>query len=326
MAQFDFEKPTLRARVLSGLRGLLTGRVIGVAAIALAIIALVYYPLGMAILHKIDDDTTFTPANAPQGGSRAVAITAALVDREIHQNGWRANDPFFLPGAALDNMPEYQQGIVAAAARFAVEMTDQIGRTRGSSQADPDLEKAAGLLKYPGTVWLFDLSVSWAPTASSETQYAAAVKALQAYNQRLANGQAVFERRADNLISLLDRVAADLGSASAIIDRQIIEGRASFVDTRADNVFYNVKGKLYAYYLILRELGLDYSQLLREREAHGAWAQMLESLHESAILDPLLIMNGSTDGLFLANHLAVQGFYLLRARTQLRELSAILQK
>ena len=29
-------------------------------------------------------------------------------------------------------------------------MTDQIGRSRGSSEVDSDLDKASGLLKYPG--------------------------------------------------------------------------------------------------------------------------------------------------------------------------------
>ena len=52
--------------------------------------------------------------------------------------------------------------------------------------------------------------------------------------------------------------------------------------------------------------------------------EMLDSLHESAILNPLLVMNGDPDGLFLANHLTTQGFYLLRARTQMREISQIL--
>ena len=110
-------------------------------------------------------------------------------------------------------MPNFQIGIIAALGRFAVEMTDQIGRTRGSSQADPDLDKAAGLLKYAPTVWIFDLSTSWAPTASSESQYRAARRALLAYNDKLAADKAVFERRADNLLATLDRFAADIGSA-----------------------------------------------------------------------------------------------------------------
>jgi len=322
MSQSDFAAPSRMGRWFGWLRGRRIGWLMGAAGLAVAL----YYPAGMVITHRIDSDIAFT-AQADNGASQAIAVTAALIERETDQYDWTANAPFFLPAAALDNMPEYQQGMMTALARFAAEMTDQIGRTRGSSQADPDLEKAAGLLKYPGTVWLFDLSTSWAPTASSDSQYRAARRALLSYNQRLMNGQAVFERRADSLIAILDRFAADLGSASAILDRQIREGRPTLLlDTRADNVFYGIKGKLYAYYLLLRELRNDFRPLLEEREVGNAWAQLLLSLEEAVQLEPILVLNSAPDGLFAANHLAVQGFYLLRARTQLREIANILQK
>jgi len=38
------------------------------------------------------------------------------------------------------------------------------------------------------------------------------------------------------------------------------------------------------------------------------------------------VFNASPSSQFIPNHLAVQGFYLLRARTQLREVTNILLK
>ena len=262
----------------------------------------------------------------PPQASRAVAVAAALIDREVRQHAWPANDPWFLPGAFLDNMPNYQQGIIQALRRFALEMTDQIGRARGSSQADPDLDKAAGLLKYSPTVWIFDPSTSWAPTASSESQYRAARQALLKYNEKLAARQAVFERRADNLLSTLDRFAADLGSASAILDQQIRDHSGDFMDFHADDVFYNAKGKLYAYAMLFRALGKDFSKVIADKDLKSAWDQTAASLLQGATLKPLVVINGRPDGLVLPNHLAVEGFYLLRARTQLREITNILAK
>src|ERR687897_1240949 len=126
----------------------------------------VYYLGGMLWVHEIDDDPDFAlESSAPEGASQAVAVAADLIDREINTHRWVANDPFFMPGSMLDNMPNFQQGIIAALSRVALELTDQIARTRGSSQMDPDLNTAAGLLRYPGTVWIFDLSTSLAPTA-----------------------------------------------------------------------------------------------------------------------------------------------------------------
>jgi hypothetical protein len=47
---------------------------------------------------------------------------------------------------------------------------------------------------------------------------------------------------------------------------------------------------------------------------------------EGATLQPLVVINGAPNALVQPNHLTAQGFYLLRARTQLEELSDILQK
>jgi hypothetical protein len=307
-----------------GLAGLWTGR----ALLALLILIALYYSLGALIVHEIDDDPAFAaPADpAAAAGSRAVAIAAALIGREVDDHEWVANDPFFLPGAVLDNMPNFQQGIFAALSRFGIEMTDQIGRTRGSSQADADLDKAAGLLKYPGDVWLFDFSTSWAPTASSEAQYRAARTALLSYNRRLASGAAVFERRADNLMATLERIAADLGSASAVIDRHIAEEAGSPLDFEADDIFYRNKGRLYGYYLLLRELGVDFEKVILDRDLAHAWAQMLETFEIAAVMQPWVVLNGTPTSQFVPSHLAAQGFYLLRARTQLREVTNILLK
>ena len=82
--------------------------------------SLLYYVGGAIWVHQIDDDPTFGADTAvPEGASRAVAVAADLIDREVNQHRWVANDPFFLPGYLLDNMPAYQTGIMGALGRFA---------------------------------------------------------------------------------------------------------------------------------------------------------------------------------------------------------------
>jgi len=320
------DTPKRRFRLPAFWRGGRGRRFALIALVAILVFLVLYYPVGGLLINRIDDDPDFGPGDVAPGASRAVAVSAALIEREVGQHAWPANDPWFLPGSFLDNMPNYQQGIVAALSRFVVEMTDQLGRSRGSSRADPDLEKAGGLLKYPGNVWLWDPSVSWLPTASSVRQYLSARDALIAYNTRLAAGNAVFERRADNLLGLLNRIAADLGSASAVLEQRIETSSGGLVDTQADDIFYNTKGRLYAYALVLRELGKDFDQVIKEKDAQAVWDQMLESLFRAAGMRPWVVVNGSPDGQFLPNHLAGEGFLLLRARTQLRELTDILVK
>lgn len=296
----------------------------GIGLLIVAVMA--YYLIGMALTHRISDDVDQALSETTPGASRAVQMAADLIHRETEQNSWVANNPFFLPGYMLDNMPNFQQGIIYALSRFAIEMSDQLGRTRASSEVDKDLEDAAGKLKFPGTVWLFDFETSWAPTTPAEKQYAAARRALIAYNQRLAAGEATFEKRSDNLQATLQRMTADLGSSSAIIDQHLTLAGGWGMDTKVDNIFYNVKGRLYGYYMLLRELGVDFERVIQDRELGSAWSQMLSSMRAAAALDPLVILNGAPDGLIFPSHLSVQGFYLLRARTQLREITNILQK
>ena len=301
------------------------------AAWLIAAAAALYYPVGMALVHQINDDVDFTPpaALAVPGGSAAVAMTAALIDREVNDTAWVANNPFFFPSAALDNMPNFQLGLKAALFRFAIEMTDQMGRTRGSSRADDDLDSAAGEIKFPGDVWVWSPSISIWPTAASENHYRRAIELLESYNRRLAAGDVVFDRRADNLLATMDRFAADLGSASAELDQHIRDHAGGlgggFFDFAADDLFFNVKGRLYGYTMILGALRIDFSKVIAERQIDAAWSQMNDSLRVAAALDPVLIVNGTPDGM-VPSHLVAQGFYLLRARTQLREITNILLK
>jgi hypothetical protein len=298
-----------------------------IGGLALVGLLVVYYLGGMIWLHEIDDDPDFALAStAPEGGSATVAVAADLIDREINTHRWVANDPFFMPGSLLDNTPNFQQGIIAALSRFTVELADQIARTRGSSQIDRDLDTASGLLKYPGTIWIFDLAVSFAPTASSESQYRRAMRALRDYNQRLSEGGATFEVRADNLQATLERIAADVGSSSAAIDRHLAEWSGFGLDFSADDVFYLNKGRLYAYHLLLRTLTTDFGKVISERDLSGPWTQMLDSFRAAATLQPWVVINGEPDSQFLPSHLAAQGFFLLRARTQLKEVTNILLK
>ncbi len=296
------------------------------AAWIIVILLVLYYPVGALFVENIDDDPQFGPQNVAAGESRSVALVADLVTREVDVHTWAPMQPFFLPAGILDNMPNFQRGIMAALGRFTTEMMDQVGRTRGSSQVDRDLEQARGFLNEQPNVWIWQPSVSLMPSATSAQKYRAGRDKLIAYNKRLAAGQAVFERRSDNLQALIDRIANDIGSDSAVTDRHIVEQAGNLFDLQCDDIFYFNKGRLYADYLLLRELGVDFQNVIRDRDLTNPWKQMVETFRVAAQLSPWIVWNGYPDALLVPNHLAAQGFYLLRARTQLREISGILQK
>ncbi len=289
-------------------------------------IMLLYYPVGALIAHRIDDDINFAAPAIPPEASQTVALAAALIDREVNGTSWPANAPWFFPSSILDNMPNFQSGEIQALQRVVTELRDQIGRARGTSSADKALEAAAGYLNNPPDLWYIDLSRSWAPMKPSESYYLDAMKALIDFNGRMTRGDAVFERRADNLLSTLDRIGKDLGAASNKIDEEIDRESGAWFDLGADDTFYFNKGELYAYGLLLKALGQDFKQVLTEKGALNIWGRMVESMLDGASLQPWVVINGETASLAQPNHLAEQGFYLLRARAQLEEITDILQK
>ena len=233
------------SRLRRGIR-LFGGRNLPWTLLGLVVLVGLYYGLGAYFYHRVDADPNFMPAAPIEGGSHAVDMAAALIEREVVTHAWQPNDPWFMPNGMLDNTRNFQSGIQGALARFSLELVDQVGRTRGSSRADPDLERAAGLLQFPGDVWFFDLRKSFLPSIPSEQQYRAARQALLAYNQRLANNGAVFDRRTDSLSATINRVVIDLGNQSAIVDDHLrATGRWPF-NMQADDLFYAAKGRLYA--------------------------------------------------------------------------------
>ena len=168
--------------------------------------------------------------------------------------------------------------------------------------------------------------MSLAPAQSSEAQYRAAMRALLSYNDRLTKGQATFEPRADSLQATLDGIGKDLGDASSEIERQIDDNSGNWLDFNADDVFYRSKGLSYAYAIMLRDLGGDFKQIIEEKGATQIWQRLVGSLMEVAALRPWVVVNGRPDALLQPNHLAAEGFYIQRARTQLYELIDVLQK
>src|SRR4029450_10249647 len=82
------------------------------------------FPVGPRIVENIDDDPQFAPRNVAPGESRAVAVAAQLVTREVDVNTWTPMMPLFVPAGILDNMPNFQRGVMAALGRFSTELMD----------------------------------------------------------------------------------------------------------------------------------------------------------------------------------------------------------
>jgi len=276
------------------------------------------------LLHDIDADPDFRATFPPSEGSAAVTAAAALLNRELNTKSWVPNDQWFAPTALFDNMPNFQIGLMNAVGRFSFEMLDQIGRRSGSSAADPDLERAAGFLQYPPDIWIWEPSNSFLPSVASETQYQQGLEAFLRYNARLTNQQAVFERRSDTLAQVLSRISDNLGSRTSQLEAAQSTGWWLFSQT-ADDVFFQNKGTLYGYDIILEGLGEDFALVIAENNLTTVWEQILASLRQGSQLRPSVVLNASIERSIFANHLALQGFFMKRAILQLEEVIGVLE-
>lgn len=275
------------------------------------------------------------PSTARKCSPSAIAEVAAdLTDFNVNQNAWISSMLLYKLGffgldwdrtPFLDNKASFQRGINSAVRRTAIELVDNIGRLRGTSQIDSDLQKARGNLQFAEDAWYFGLS-PFGPKTPTPSYYRSAIKDLRSFNTRLENCQATFDARADNLIQFVDRIASDLGSTSAILKDRAENYHAGWFDTRADDRFWFAYGQLYAYYGLLRAAHSDFRAVLAEKHLDGVWDEMEKQLRSALDMQPFIVSNGSPDAWFTPSHLTTMGFYILRVRSNLVDIKQVLER
>lgn len=295
-------------------------------ALAIALVLVVFYPLAAWYDSIIDDNPNFGPrsdAGAPHE-SQTVAAAMALIDREVNQHGWAASAPFYEPPALLDNMPNYQEGIVGALSVMTLALRDRMGRSADAPDGDSDLGSAAELLQYPPDIWFWNPRQSLWPKAPSDDQYLRALGALASYNGSLSDGDAQFDASAENLQAILARISDDLGASSATIEFHV--DRISPVEERTSEIFYKTKGRMYGYYIVLKGVQIDFARVIQERHLTATWARMMASLRAVIGMRPAMILDGAPDSDFVPCTLCGEGFYVLRVRSELQTIANALQK
>jgi hypothetical protein len=280
-------------------------------------------------------DTT-APAAAPMAAachkSEIVTVSADLVDFNVNQNAWISsmilsklgffgipwkNTPF------LDNKAAFQLGINQVLRRTTTELVDALGRVRGTSQIDQNLQDARTSLAYSEDTWYVS---SRGPIQPTPSKFREAIIELRAFNESLGSCKASFDARADNLMQFLDRIAGDIGSTSDILRSRIEQSNAGWFDPRADDRFWFAYGQLYAYYGVLRGARTDFAAIIKERNLGTLWDRMEEQLRSALNMQPMIVSNGNEASFIFPSHLATMGFYLLRVRSNLVEIRSVLDR
>lgn len=255
--------------------------------------------------------------------------------------GYLSNDKF-PPGVLMDNIPNWEFGVLTASRDLAAKLRNQFARSQSQSQEDPDLMEADPLLSSPNDRWLFP---------SSENQYRKAIGHLEGYLNRLADQTqttAQFYARADNLSDYLSVVTMRMGSLSQRLSASVGQVRldtnlagdpnatkstatpdlhaVKTAWTKIDDTFYEARGYTWALLEQLKAIEVDFKPILERKNALVSLRQVIRELEEAqkSIASPV-ILNGSPFGMF-ANHSLVLANYVSRANAAIIDLRSLLDR
>ena len=266
--------------------------------------------------------------------SAIVDVTADLIDFNVNQNAWISSMLLYKTGLFgldwdstpwFDNKAAFQRGVNQAIRRTAVELVDALGRVRGTSGINADLQRARGNMQFDEETWYFG-SDSLLPKTPTPNYYRTAMADLRKFNASLEACDAIFDGRSDNLIEFLDRISNDIGSTSAIIRERSEFHNGGWFDTRADDRFWFAYGQRYGYYGILSAAGADFDAVIKARGIEPLWTESIKQLRSALKIQPAIISNGREDGWIMPTHLATMGFYILRVRSNLVEMRDVLAR
>lgn len=276
-----------------------------------------YYVVGALLVENVNVTDVYQLPKTSRHKSEIAASMAFLIDREIDAKMWTPNLPPVFPAYILDNMPNFQIGIITAVRDHAYVLKNFANKTPEQMK---NTKKAEEFLRYSPYVWLMSKKGSFGLAPSANAQYRKARSELLKYNEA---DFTVYEADFEVYLRRLSKVLRLLVQKN---DSHIIEHSPEFFDTKADELFYRTRGYAFAAWQIAAAAGFDYKTLLVRNNVYTEWTYLLSSLQKAAELKPLMVRNGKIDGVFGANHLLAQNYYLERALVAVTEIQKKIQE
>lgn len=264
-----------------------------------------YYVIGSRLSEDIDIATEYKISAEKMPLAETPNSMAFLIKREIDDKMWTPNLPMIFPAYVLDNMPNFQTGIIGAIRDTATIMRQMSYLT---DQQKKDIKEATKLLNYAPNIWMMTRKDALKLAPSSNSQYRQAAKKLQDFRR-----DGVFSPTSGDLEKILTGIGIKLKRLSQKNEDYLQEHAAEWIDTQADDLFYYNKGYAFALWQTFRALGADYKDLILAADAYPEWTYFIASLKRAAGLSPYVIRNGRLDGQLAPNHLMIQNYYIMRA-------------
>lgn len=270
--------------------------------------------------------------------STLIQTAELLLDK---RGGFLSND-IFPPGVWLDNIPNWEYGVLIQVRDLTRAMRESFSRSQSQSKEDPDLALAEPRFNFDHNSWI---------VPASESEYREGIEYLQRYLDRLEDSDetnAQFYARADNLRYWLGIVQNRLGSLSQRLTASVGQRRINTdlagddaavqstiapgeIDVKTpwselDDVFYEARGTTWALLQFLRAVEMDFADVLQKKNALISIRQIIRELEscQEDIASPM-ILNGTGFGLF-ANHSLVMASYISRANAAIIDLRDLMAR
>jgi len=289
--------------------------------------------LGPVLLHftqkrhnelPFDLDAAYPRGQPFAGGEVFAATSRALIDHELSSpTGWRPNDLFVWgPSLWADNNSNRQLGIIQALRESTRVFRDNLTKV-SATEYDPNLIDADTKLRN-------DEFKFWFPSA--ESRFREASEALGRYEDGLRAtppSSKPINRRNVELIRLSQAWTDLLGGSHANLYKETVveKGREVSVPTwRTDDYFYRAQGQAHVMHHLTRAIRREYEAELQSRSTVLELLDQVEaSLERAASLKPLMVLDGSADGLF-ANHRRNLDVFIVDARQLMYSIREELEK
>jgi hypothetical protein len=268
-----------------------------------------------------DINAVFPPDKPTVPGEIYASTLAAIMDHELHTGfGWRPND-FFLwgPKVGADNNADRQLGIIMAVRETTRIFKDHLTKV-SSNQYDPNLVIADTDFRNDAEKWILP---------SAESKYDDGIKHLRLYVAGLHTtppDSRELNTRAVELIRLIQTWTDLLGDAHANLYRTAKDDGSPVHSWDSDHYFYHSQGYAHVMYHMMIALEREYAgQIKDDPVLKTLFDDSIDALGKAAVMKPLIVMNGSPDGLF-ANHRRNLDAYISEARQKMYSIREELQR
>ena len=275
-------------------------------------------------------------------GSVTTATLMGVVQTLLDKPGGYVHNDRLPPGLWLDNMPNWEFGVLVQVRDLSRAMREVYSRSQSQSTEDPDLALAEPRFNFNSDSWILP---------SSESQYRDGLDYTRKYFRRLSDvnaPNAQFYARADNLRywlstvdsrlgSLSQRLSASVGKRRINIDLAGEEGASQSTNTpkellvqtpwsEIDDVFYEARGTAWALIQFMKAAEVDFADVLAKKNAKVSLEQIVRELEGTqAVVWSPMILNGTGFGL-VANHSLVMASYISRANAAIVDLRDLLSQ